>query len=114
MKGYMEYLTVDPRGMVTIVNQPVDLTVRQNEWIRVAMAIDAQALTYDLYLNGEKVVSDGEVYAGITDAQRYLYRGFNWISLAGLYPKISDDDTSPRSGKVAIDDFRGLLRRLPN
>ena len=63
------------------------------------MAIDAQALTYDLYLNGEKVVSDGEVYAGITDAQRYLYRGFNWISLAGLYPKISDDDTSPRSGR---------------
>lgn len=105
LKGYMEYLTVDPRGMVTIVNQPVDLTVRQNEWIRVAMAIDAQALTYDLYLNGEKVVSDGEVYAGITDAQRYLYRGFNWISLMGHYPMLSESDSSLRSGKVAIDDF---------
>lgn len=105
LKGYMEYLTVDPSGAVRGANLPTNLTLHQNEWVRVAMAIDAQALTYDLYLNGEKVVSDGEVYAGKTDAQRYLYRGFNWISLMGHYPKLSESDSSLRSGKVAIDDF---------
>lgn len=105
-RGIRAYLRVQPDGTVTLKDgkETAPFKLNPKEWFRVALTFYPEALTYDMYINGERVVEKDVISSGYTDTEKWEYRGMQWMSPAINF-EVGTKEYA-RSARLAMDDFK--------
>lgn len=85
----------------TSYNKELNATFKQSEWNRVAITIHPSTLTYDVYLNNEKIADNEYLSNDKTDPSEYSFNGFGWMSVRAVYETVTEE---AKNGKVCWDD----------
>lgn len=102
IRGSKIYFQINDNGKAYLGDSGIAIGVCKNEWIRVAMTIYPAEMKYDMWINGDKVMTKADLDDTYNDTALYDYRGFNWISVRGFYGSYKEGN----SGKVALDDYK--------
>lgn len=108
-RGIRAYLRVLPDGTVKLKDgsQIASFKLNPREWFRVALTFYPESLTYDMYINGKLVLEQDMISSGYTDAEKWEYRGMQWMS-----PSINFEEgttAAERNCALAMDDFKVFI-----